>query len=80
MLSLLVFHIKGHFHFQVSCLSDSPVEDVRSHGVALYQYALSVKRPSVHVEVVGMVSYQLPIETPHAVQFSYKLPLTSFIR
>ncbi|XP_040893945.1 AP-4 complex subunit epsilon-1 [Toxotes jaculatrix] len=65
---------------EVSCVSDSPVEEVRSHSVAVYQYSLTVKRPSVHVEVVGMVSYQLPVGTPQAMQFSYKLPLTSFIR
>ncbi|XP_035520863.1 AP-4 complex subunit epsilon-1 isoform X1 [Morone saxatilis] len=65
---------------EVSCVCDSPVQEVRSHGVAVCQYSLTVKRPSVHVEVVGMVSYQLPVGTPQSVQFSYKLPLTSFIR
>uniref|UniRef100_A0A3B4YCF1 AP-4 complex subunit epsilon-1 C-terminal domain-containing protein n=1 Tax=Seriola lalandi dorsalis TaxID=1841481 RepID=A0A3B4YCF1_SERLL len=80
LLSLLVFHIKGYYYFQVSCVSDSPVEDLTGHSVAVYQYSLTVKTPSVHVEVVGTVSYQLPVETSQAVQFSYKLPLTSFIR
>ncbi|XP_022611642.1 AP-4 complex subunit epsilon-1 isoform X1 [Seriola dumerili] len=65
---------------EVSCVSDSPVEDLTGHSVAVYQYSLTVKTPSVHVEVVGTVSYQLPVETSQAVQFSYKLPLTSFIR
>ncbi|XP_071352623.1 AP-4 complex subunit epsilon-1 [Trachinotus anak] len=65
---------------EISCVSDSPVEDLRGHGVAACQYSLTVKRPSVHVEVVGTVSQQLPVETLQAVQFSYKLPLTSFIR
>uniref|UniRef100_A0A4W6D5R0 AP-4 complex subunit epsilon n=1 Tax=Lates calcarifer TaxID=8187 RepID=A0A4W6D5R0_LATCA len=38
--------------------------DVTSHSVAMHQFSLTVKRPSVHVEVVGMVSYQLPVGTP----------------
>ncbi|KAF0040997.1 hypothetical protein F2P81_006895 [Scophthalmus maximus] len=63
---------------EVSRVSDSPVEDVRSHDVAVYQYSLTVKRPSVHVEVVGTVS--CPVGTPQTVRFSYKLPLTTFIR
>lgn len=58
----------------------SPVQEVGSQSVAVCQYSLSVKRPSVHVEVGGVVSYQLPVGTPQSAQFSYKLPLTSFIR
>ncbi|KAM7414755.1 hypothetical protein PAMA_019525 [Pampus argenteus] len=65
---------------EVSCVSDSPVEEVRSHSIAVCQYSLTVKRPSVHVEVVGALSFHMPVGTPHAVQFSYKLPLTNFIR
>ncbi|XP_031715463.1 AP-4 complex subunit epsilon-1 [Anarrhichthys ocellatus] len=65
---------------EVSCVCDGAVQEARSHSVAVCQYSLSVKRPSVHVEVVGMVSYQFPVGTPQSVQFSYKLPLTSFIR
>lgn len=61
-------------------MCDSAVQEVRSHSAAVCQYSLTVKRPSVHVEVVGMVSSQLPVGTPQPVQFSYKLPLTSFIR
>ncbi len=61
-------------------MCDSPVQEVSSHSVALCQYSLTVKRPSVHVEVVGVVSYQFPGGTPQSVQFSYKLPLTIFIR
>eukprot|EP00064_Thunnus_orientalis_P010740 superscaffoldBa00001485_g10767 len=64
---------------EVSCVSDSPVEEVRSHSVAVCQYSLTVKRPSVHVEVVGSVSFHVPVGTPQAVQFSYKLPLTNFV-
>uniref|UniRef100_A0A3P8U3W4 Adaptor related protein complex 4 subunit epsilon 1 n=1 Tax=Amphiprion percula TaxID=161767 RepID=A0A3P8U3W4_AMPPE len=65
---------------EVSCLGDSPVEEVRSHSVAVCQYSLTVKRPAVHIELVGMVSYQLPVGSPQSAAFSYKLPLTSFIR
>ncbi|XP_062277203.1 AP-4 complex subunit epsilon-1 [Scomber scombrus] len=65
---------------EASCVSDSPVEEVRSHSVAVCQYSLTVKRPSVHIEVVGAVSFHEPVGTPQAVQFSYKLPLTNFIR
>uniref|UniRef100_A0A8C2ZYZ4 AP-4 complex subunit epsilon n=1 Tax=Cyclopterus lumpus TaxID=8103 RepID=A0A8C2ZYZ4_CYCLU len=65
---------------EVSCVCDSPVQEARSHSVAVCQYSLTVKRPSVHVEVVGTASYQFPAGTPHSAQFSYKLPLTSFIR
>ncbi|XP_038562187.1 AP-4 complex subunit epsilon-1 [Micropterus salmoides] len=65
---------------EVSCVCDSSVQETRSHSLAVCQYSLTVKRPSVHVEVVGMVSYELPVGTPQSVQLSYKLPLTSFIR
>ncbi|XP_068168108.1 AP-4 complex subunit epsilon-1 [Antennarius striatus] len=65
---------------EVSCVLDGLVQEVRSHSVAVCQYSLTVKKPSVHVEVVGMVSYQFPAGTPQSVPFSYKLPLTSFIR
>uniref|UniRef100_A0A3Q3RLB0 AP-4 complex subunit epsilon n=1 Tax=Mastacembelus armatus TaxID=205130 RepID=A0A3Q3RLB0_9TELE len=67
-------------HLEVSRVSHSPLEEVRSLSIASCQYSLTVKRPSVHVEVVGMVSYHFPVGTPQAVQFLYKLPLTSFIR
>lgn len=65
---------------EVSCLCDSPAGEVTSHSVAVGQYSLTVKRPAVHVEVVGTVSYQLPAGTSQSLQFSYKVPLTSFIR
>lgn len=66
--------------FQVSCECDGAVGGARGHSVAVCQYSLSVKRPSVHVELVGTVSYQFPVGTPQSGQFSYKLPLSSFIR
>ncbi|KAM9352476.1 AP-4 complex subunit epsilon-1 [Symphorus nematophorus] len=65
---------------EVSCVCDSPVQEVRSHSVAVCQYSLTVKRPSVNVELVGTVSYEFPVGLPQSVSFSYKLPLTSFIR
>ncbi|TNN87067.1 AP-4 complex subunit epsilon-1 [Liparis tanakae] len=65
---------------EVSCVCGSAVQEARSHSVAVCQYSLTVKRPSVHVEVVGMASYRCPAETPQSARFSYKLPLTSFIR
>ncbi|XP_034735929.1 AP-4 complex subunit epsilon-1 [Etheostoma cragini] len=65
---------------EVSCVCDSRVQEARSHSAAVCQYFLTVKRPSVHIEVVGIVSYQFPVGTPQSVQFSYKLPLTSFVR
>lgn len=67
-------------YFQISSASDSPIEAVRSHSVAVCQYFLTVKRPSAHVEVAGMLSYHFCVDTPQTAQFSYKLPLTSFIR
>ncbi|KAK5902091.1 hypothetical protein CesoFtcFv8_007383 [Champsocephalus esox] len=65
---------------EVSCECDGAVGGARGHSVAVCQYSLSVKRPSVHVELVGTVSYQFPAGTPQSGQFSYKLPLSSFIR
>ncbi|XP_034540967.1 AP-4 complex subunit epsilon-1 [Notolabrus celidotus] len=65
---------------EVLCVCESPVKEVRSDSVAVCQYTLTVRRPSVHVEVAGMVSYMSPSGTPQSVQFSCKLPLTSFIR
>lgn len=61
-------------------MCDSVVQEVRSGGTAVCQYLLSVKKPSVHVEVVGVVSYQLPAGTQQSAQFSYKLSLSNFIR
>ncbi|KAM4572524.1 AP-4 complex subunit epsilon-1 [Odontesthes bonariensis] len=65
---------------EVSCLCASSVEEVTAHSVAVCQYSLTVRRPAVNFELAGSVSYQLPVGTPQSVQFSYKLPLTSFIR
>ncbi|KAM9376860.1 AP-4 complex subunit epsilon-1 [Pholidichthys leucotaenia] len=70
----------GSEELEVSCVCDSEVGQMKGHSVAVCQYFLTVKRPAVHVEVVGKVSHQLPDGTPEAVQFSYNLPLTSFIR
>lgn len=67
-------------YFQVSCVSDSPAEEVRRQSVEVCQYSLVVKRPSVHAQVVGMVSFSVSVGTPQTAEFSYKLPLTTFIR
>uniref|UniRef100_A0AAX7V5V6 AP-4 complex subunit epsilon n=1 Tax=Astatotilapia calliptera TaxID=8154 RepID=A0AAX7V5V6_ASTCA len=63
-----------------SAIQQIPAGEVTSYSVAVGQYSLTVKRPAVHVEVVGTVSYQLPAGTSQSLQFSYKVPLTSFIR
>ncbi|XP_074534430.1 AP-4 complex subunit epsilon-1 [Halichoeres trimaculatus] len=65
---------------EVSCVCENPAQEVRSHSVTVCQYTLTVGRPSVHVEVSGVTSYTSPSGTPQSVQFSYRLPLTSFIR
>ncbi|XP_019712523.1 AP-4 complex subunit epsilon-1 isoform X2 [Hippocampus comes] len=65
---------------EVSCLSESPVEELRCHHVEVCQYSLTAKRPSVHLEVSGLVSFNMPDRTPQTTHFSYKLPLPSFIR
>uniref|UniRef100_A0A8C7YHK1 AP-4 complex subunit epsilon n=1 Tax=Oryzias sinensis TaxID=183150 RepID=A0A8C7YHK1_9TELE len=66
---------------EVFCVCESPVEEVRGRSVSVRQYSLTVKMPLVHFELVGMLSYSIPAGMPQAMmQFSYKLPLTSFIR
>lgn len=67
-------------HLEVSDICDSPLENVGGHSVAVFQYSLTVKRPDVDVELSGLLCYRSPVGTPQEVQFSYKLPLTSFIR
>ncbi|PWA30526.1 hypothetical protein CCH79_00015363 [Gambusia affinis] len=65
---------------EVSCVSDSPSEELKSHSVAVCQYFLTVKRPSVHFDLSATVSWQPPAGSPLTTQFSYRLPLTAFIR
>ncbi|XP_037539503.1 AP-4 complex subunit epsilon-1 [Nematolebias whitei] len=65
---------------EVSCVCDSTAEELKSNSVTVCQYFLTVKRPSVSFELVGMVYYQKPAGSLQTAQFSYKLPLTSFIR
>ncbi|CAN9499415.1 unnamed protein product [Ophioblennius macclurei] len=67
-------------HLEVSDVCDGPSGEVGSHSVAVYQYSLTVKHPEVHVELAGTFSYRCPAGTPQEVQFSLRLPLTSFIR
>ncbi|XP_051918299.1 AP-4 complex subunit epsilon-1 isoform X2 [Hippocampus zosterae] len=65
---------------EVSCLSESLIDELRCHHVEVCQYSLTAKRPSVHLEVSGLVSFNMPDRTPQTTHFSYKLPLPSFIR
>lgn len=65
--------------FQVSSCAGA-MQEVRSGAVAVCQSSLSVKRPSVHVEVGGLVSYALPAGTRLSLSFSCRLPLSSFVR
>ncbi|XP_061891354.1 AP-4 complex subunit epsilon-1 isoform X1 [Entelurus aequoreus] len=65
---------------EVSCISESPVEEVKSHHVEVCQYSLTVKRPLVHFVASGLVSFHTATGTPHTTPFSCKLPLTAFIR
>ncbi|KAJ3597018.1 hypothetical protein NHX12_003418 [Muraenolepis orangiensis] len=44
------------------------------------EYSLIPSRPSVHMELAGVASYQLPDGEPQSTQFSYTLSLTDFIR
>uniref|UniRef100_A0A3B3CAR9 AP-4 complex subunit epsilon-1 C-terminal domain-containing protein n=1 Tax=Oryzias melastigma TaxID=30732 RepID=A0A3B3CAR9_ORYME len=69
----------ANLQIQVCCPCESPVEEVRGHSVSVRQYSLTVKRPLVHFELVGRLSYSAA-GTLQSMQFSYKLPLTSFIR
>ncbi|KAJ0029447.1 hypothetical protein NQD34_004444 [Periophthalmus magnuspinnatus] len=64
---------------EVSLLCESPLQDIAKHSMAVCQYLLNVRTPVVHFEVVGMLSYQTSSENQE-VEFSYKLPLTSFVR
>lgn len=65
---------------EVAHVCDSRVEAVTCQSVEVCPYILSVRRPSVHVEVVGIVSFHELDETPQTLHFSYKLPLTAFVR
>ncbi|XP_061630694.1 AP-4 complex subunit epsilon-1 [Phyllopteryx taeniolatus] len=65
---------------EVSSISEIPVEEVRCCHVEVCQYSLTVKRPSVHLQVSGLVSFNMPDGTRQTTHFSYKLPLSSFIR
>ncbi|XP_055011063.1 AP-4 complex subunit epsilon-1 [Boleophthalmus pectinirostris] len=60
-------------------LSESPLQDIAKDAIAVCQYSLTVRSPVVHFEVLGMLSYQSSLDNQE-VEFSYKLPLTSFIR
>ncbi|XP_037109389.1 AP-4 complex subunit epsilon-1 [Syngnathus acus] len=65
---------------EVSSISESPVEELRCHQVEVCQHSVTAKRPSVHLQVSGQVSFHLSDGTPETTHFSYNLPLSSFIR
>ncbi|KAF7224233.1 AP-4 complex subunit epsilon-1 isoform X1 [Nothobranchius furzeri] len=65
---------------EVSCVCDSPVEELKSHGVVVCQYFLTVKSPSVYFVLSGMMSHQIPDNSLQETQFSHRIPLTSFLR
>lgn len=77
--SIQALFLNVPWSFQVSSCAGA-MQEVRSRTVAVCRSSLSVKRPSVHVEVGGLVSYTAAVGTPLSLQLSYKLPLTSFIR
>ncbi|XP_077424938.1 AP-4 complex subunit epsilon-1 [Vanacampus margaritifer] len=64
----------------VSSISESPVEELKSHHVEVFQYSLTAKKPLVHFQVSGRVSYNMPDGIPQTSHFSYKLPFPSFVR
>lgn len=64
---------------EVTSSSETSLQDFARHSVVVFQYLLSVIRPVVHLEVVGMLSYQSSLESQE-LEFTYKLPLTTFIR
>uniref|UniRef100_A0A3Q3WPF1 AP-4 complex subunit epsilon-1 C-terminal domain-containing protein n=1 Tax=Mola mola TaxID=94237 RepID=A0A3Q3WPF1_MOLML len=74
-LALVVFI----YNSSSSDIQNSPnaALEVRSHTAAACQYSLTVKRPSVHAEVVGTISYQLPVGTPRSVQDDRLLTVVS---
>ncbi|CAL8356827.1 unnamed protein product [Lota lota] len=55
-------------------------EQVEGHSVAVYQYSLVPTRPSVHMELAGLASYQQRDGEPQSTRFSYTLSLPNFIR
>ncbi|KAM8860662.1 AP-4 complex subunit epsilon-1 [Synchiropus picturatus] len=83
LLDSNVQHVQLQFDsddLQGTCLSENPIVEVRRRSVEVCQYSLTVTRPSVHLPVVGLVSFQTPDGALQTMNFSYQLPLTCFIR
>ncbi|KAM9808274.1 AP-4 complex subunit epsilon-1 [Neosynchiropus ocellatus] len=83
LLDSNVQHVQLQFDaddLEVTCLSENPIMEVRSRSVEVRQYSLAVTRPSVHLPVVGLVSFQMPDGVLQTINFSCQLPLTCFIR
>lgn len=65
---------------QISCISGSPLKEVKGHSVTVCLHTVVMKRASVQVELAGLLSYQRPLGQPQAAQFSLSLSLKHFLR
>uniref|UniRef100_A0A8C7HE65 AP-4 complex subunit epsilon n=1 Tax=Oncorhynchus kisutch TaxID=8019 RepID=A0A8C7HE65_ONCKI len=65
---------------QISCISGSPLKEVKGHSVSVCLHTVVMKRASVQVELAGLLSYQRPLGQPQAAQFSLSLSLKHFLR
>ncbi|KAK6309372.1 hypothetical protein J4Q44_G00208350 [Coregonus suidteri] len=65
---------------EISCISGSPLKEVKGHSVSVCLHTVVMKRASVQVELAGLLSYQRPLGQPQAAQFSLSLSLKHFIR
>ncbi|CAL1595065.1 unnamed protein product [Knipowitschia caucasica] len=73
-----------HFSFsteqlQVSLSSERPLHEILKHSNAVCEYSLTVHAPAIHFQMVGTLSYESSSQS-REMEFSYKLPLSSFIR
>uniref|UniRef100_A0A8C7NIB9 AP-4 complex subunit epsilon n=1 Tax=Oncorhynchus mykiss TaxID=8022 RepID=A0A8C7NIB9_ONCMY len=64
----------------ISCISGSPLKEVKGHSVSVCLHTVVMKRASVQVELAGLLSYQRPLGQPQAAQFSLSLSLKHFLR
>ncbi|XP_029607686.1 AP-4 complex subunit epsilon-1 [Salmo trutta] len=65
---------------EISCISGSPLNEVKGHSVTVCLHTVVMKRASVQVELAGLLSYQRPLGQPQAAQFSLSLSLKHFLR
>ncbi|XP_036824744.1 AP-4 complex subunit epsilon-1 [Oncorhynchus mykiss] len=65
---------------EISCISGSPLKEVKGHSVSVCLHTVVMKRASVQVELAGLLSYQRPLGQPQAAQFSLSLSLKHFLR